>query len=146
MAAYSDDDALKMIRPNICSLGQSSWDDHHDEAANIIDAILIGRWYKEVAEENGVDWRTTPFDRDKIDSNQIKRLACYKTLDLAYLYLMKDSPEPDGFEREHKLFGKLFITELETLLTLGINYDWDGDDVIADEEKYQPQIRRLVRM
>ena len=103
---YSTDDDLVMIRPNILELGISCWEDQHKEAFKVINRILIGRWYKQMALEYGVDWRETEFDPELVDKDQLVRLSCYKTLEFAYLYLMKDSPEPDGFEREMTMFQK----------------------------------------
>jgi len=142
---YSTDDDLVKIRPNILTLGVSDWEEQHREAFSIINRVLISRWYREVAEDNDVDWRTTEFDPELVDVDQLLRLSCYKTLELIYMYLMKDSPEADGFERQMELFATKYNNELSELLALGINYDWDDDDSFASDEKYQPRQRRLVR-
>ncbi len=144
--AYSEDNDLIKIRPNILDLGVSDWGFQHAEAFTIINRMLIGKWYIQAATDQGVDWRTVEFDPDKIDASQLVRASCYKTLEMAYLYLMKDAPEPDGFEREMKLFQQLFNTEINQLLGLGLNYDWDDSDTIDSEEKYQRSTRRLVRV
>lgn len=149
--AYSTDADLIKIRPNILGLGVSSWEsepnDKHTEAYSLINRALIYKWYKTVAYSMGVDdWRATEFDPDLIDQNQVNLLSCYKTLELIYLYLMKDSPEPDGFEREMKIFRGLYNDEFKELLAIGINYDWDGDETIeSPDEKYIPSRRELVR-
>lgn len=144
---YCSDADLSEIRPNILQLGVSSWDVQSKEAFAIINRTLIAKWYKEVALEHDiVDWRTTPFDPDKVDAEQVKRMACYKTLELCYMHLMKDSSEADGFERESHFFRDRYNEELTIILGLGVNYDWDDDDTISDEETYTPRIRRLVRV
>ena len=145
MADYSVDADLVKIRPNILGFGIESWKDQHIEATSYINRILESRWYKEVASNNNVDWRVTAFDSDKVDASQVKQVACYKTLELVYLYLMKDSPDADGFEREMKIFQKLYATEIDLVLSLGVNYDWDDDDTIQQDERLQPRFRRLVR-
>jgi hypothetical protein len=145
VTVYSTDDDLVKIRPNILSLGVSDWEEQHQEAFSIINRVLISRWYREVAEDNEIDWRETSFDAEKVDVDQLLRLSCYKTLELIYMYLMKDSPEADGFERQMNLFATKYNNELSELLSLGINYDWDDDDTIASDESYQPRQRRLVR-
>lgn len=144
---YSVDVDLIKIRPNILDLGVPDWSDKHDESFTIINRTLIYKWYKTVAYGMGIsDWRATEFDPERIDSDQVNRLSCYKALELIYLYLMKDSPEPDGFEREMKLFRGLYNNELKELFAIGINYDWDKDDTIdASDEKYIPSRRELVR-
>jgi len=142
---YSTDDDLVMIRPNILELGISCWEDQHKEAFKVINRILIGRWYKQMALEYGVDWRETEFDPELVDKDQLVRLSCYKTLEFAYLYLMKDSPEPDGFEREMELFRKRFADELQSVLAEGVTYDWNKDDSISSDERYAISGRRLLR-
>ena len=142
---YSTDDDIVKIRPNILDLGVGAWDDTHLEAFAIINRVLIARWYKVVAAEHGIDWWLTEFSGDQIDSDQILRLSCYKVLELAYMYLMKDSPESDGFDRQRKLFSKLYGQELKDILAIGISYDWDDDDEIDTDEKYEPAPRRLYR-
>ena len=143
---YSTDDDLVKIRPNILELGVGTWEDTHLEAFSLINRTLISRWYKVIAGEHGIDWWLTEFSADQIDVTQILRLSCYKVLQLAYMHLMKDSPEPDGFERQMMLFSKLYNQELEDLLAIGISYDWDDDDEIDTEEKYEPAPRRIYRV
>ena len=142
---YSDDDDLIKIRPNILELGVSDWEEQSIEAFSMINRILIAKWYKSVAAEHDVEWRETEFDPELVDETQLVRLSCYKTLELAYLYLMKDAPEPDGFERQMKIFKDRFNSELNDLMALGLNYDWDESDSIEYDEKYYPRQRRLTR-
>ena len=118
---YSTDDDLVKIRPNILSLGVGSWDDMHLEAFALINRTLISRWYKVIAEEHGLDWWLTEFDPDLVDVTQLLRLSSYKVLEHIYMHIMKDSPEADGFERQMKLFSKLYSQELKDLLAIGIN-------------------------
>lgn len=142
---YSTDDDLVKIRPNILDLGIGDWEEQHMEAFEIINRVLISRWYKIIAGEHGVDWWLTEFDPDLVDSSQLLRLSCYKTLELIYTYLMKDGPDPDGFERNSKNFGKKYNEELKEVLSIGITYDWDADDEFDTEEKYEPAPRRIYR-
>ena len=143
---YSQDADLVVVRPNILNLGVSGWDTQAKDAFDVINRTLIARWYKDVAlEHNILDWRTTEFDPERVDADQLTKLSVYKTLEFSYMHLMKDSPEADGFERESNFFRDRYNEELRIILGLGVNYDWDEDDTISAEEKYTPQIRRLVR-
>jgi hypothetical protein len=142
---YSTDDDLIKIRPNILQLGVSDWEEQSKEAFSIINRSIVSKWYKEVAMEYDVEWRKEVFDPDKVDETQLVRLSCYKILELAYLHLMKDTPEPDGFERQMKLFQGLYATEFNNVLASGINYDWDASDTIEWDEKLMPRQRRLKR-
>jgi hypothetical protein len=142
---YSTDDDLVKIRPNILDLGQADWEDAHLEAFSKINRTLISRWYKQAAEEHGIDWWLTEFSADQIDVDQILRLSCYKVLEIAYTYLMKDTPESDGFDRHRKFFKKEYSQELAEVLSIGISYDWDDDDEIDTDERYEVQPRRLYK-
>lgn len=147
MANYCVDADLVKIRPNILSLGVSAWTDQATEATSIINRAIEARWYKMACSNAGLDHRETPFDADLLlnAATQLKRLACYKTLELAFLYLMKDSPEPDAFEREHNTFAALYKTELGEVLGAGLDYDWDQTGDLAYTEKAIPVMRRLKR-
>lgn len=142
---YSTDDDLVKIRPNILDLGVAEWEEQHLEAFSIINRALISRWYKSSSAEHGIDWWLTEFDPDGIQVSQLVRLSCYKTLELAYTYLTKDTPEADGFDRHRKLFAEKYAQEFNEVLAIGISYDWDADDDIDDEEVYFTSPRRLYK-
>jgi len=147
MAEYCSEDDLVKIRPDIMNLGVADWTDQIVEAGIIIDRSLDTDWYRSIAENNDLDWRTSPFDRDLLlsISTQLKRLGCYKTLELAFLFLTKPMVE-DVFEQGRKVFHKMYMDELNQALISGFDYDWDEDASIAAGEKTLPQVRRLVRV
>ena len=147
MTDYCSEDDLVKIRPGIMDLGVGDWSDQIEEAGSIIDRIIEVDWYRAIAENNDVDWRTAPFDRElmlNIDT-QLKRLGCYKTLELAFLFLKKHSVD-DAFENERKVFRQMYVDELKQVLASGIDYDWDEDAGIDVGENIIPQVRRLVRV
>ena len=146
MAEYCANADLVKIRPDILSLGVTDWADQITEAGLIIDRAMESRWYRSVAKEYNIDPRATPFERDLLltSTEQLTRLGSYKTLELAYLFLMKNRAD-DAFEKERDLFRKMYRDELEEVLITGVDYDWDEDDEIASSEKNQPQIRWLMR-
>jgi hypothetical protein len=105
---------------------------------------LEARWYRENADDYGLDPNTSPFDPELLkDPDQIKLLISYKVLENIYLYLMKDSPNADPFERQSETFRKLFKDELATVLTSGVDYLWGAGD--AAVERMVPRRRRLIR-
>jgi hypothetical protein len=146
MAEYCTEDDLLKIRPDIMSLGVDFWDDQIEEAGQIIDRALDSQWYRTVADSVEINWREYPFDRDLLlnAEDQLTRLGCYKTLELAYLYLMKNRAD-DAFEVERKLFRTMYNDELVEVLRVGLDYDWDEDDEIAPSESSVPHVRRLLR-
>lgn len=151
--AYSTDADLLKIRPNILSLGVDAWADQHTEA----DAILtrsLELWYKQEAakrcvstDELDTDYTEIEFDADKLlnASTQLKRLSCYKTLELAYLYLMQDGEAVgEGYNAQRKLFADMYEREWKAVVDAGIDYDWDDDGSI-DYTESTPYVRGLVR-
>lgn len=147
MANYANDQDLLKIRPNILGYGETDWEDMHVEAKSLVDRDIEVRWYREqVVEQTGTTIRTTPFDADRLDASQLKRLACFKALELIYRFLMQDSPDMDAFEKQMGIFQKLYDSELQSVLAMGVNYDWDLSGKIESTERMLPRIRRQQRM
>lgn len=144
MANYSNDHDLIKIRGNILTYHED-YEEKHTEAKDIIDRELEAKWYKQHADDEGIDWTTTPFDPNKVDAAYLRRLSCYKTLELIYLMLAHDAAEPDGFDRQRELFQELYEQELAKVLSLGLGYDWDASGTIEADERLRPRYRRLKR-
>lgn len=145
---FHNDDDLVAIRPNILSYGITDFELQMQEAENIVIRMLDARWYRNVASDNGIDFRSTPLDATLFlnASDQLSRLACYKSLQLIYLHLMKESPEADAFERQSATFKKLYSEEQKEVLDAGLDYDWSDDGTIDAGENIVPRIRRLQRV
>lgn len=146
MTTYSTDSDLVKYRPNILSLGVNSWENQREEAFSMINRLIRARWYRIVAVEMGYDPNITLFNHEYIRDGTLTRLEVFKTLELAYMYLKKDSPEGDGFERNEKEFRKRFNEELEIVLSVGIDYDWSASGSFDDDELYLKAPRRLIRV
>jgi hypothetical protein len=142
---YCKDSDMKKYRPNILDLGVSDWESQRNEAYEMINRVITARWYREAAKEMGYDPDVTEFNADYVEENTFVRLEAFKALELAYMHLMKDGQEADGFERAMKLFRNRFNEELDLLLGIGINYDWSGSGLVDDDEKYIRPQRRLHR-
>ena len=145
--AYCSSDDLEAIRPNIHDLGVPDWTAIIDEGDTIIDRAIELQWYRPQCREYNLDYRSTIFNSSLFlsASTQLKRLSSFKALELAYLYLMKDAPEPDAFERQMELFKKMYKDELKEVLASGLDYDWDESGDLAYTEKLAPKIRRLQK-
>jgi len=148
MANYCDDSDLVDKRPKILTYGVSTFEDQITEATSIINRIIEARWYREAAGNFGYDYRETQFDPDNLldSETQLKRLAVFKSLELAYELLMKDAPDQDGFERQMNNFAKKYKEELAIVLDVGLNYDWDAGGAITSDERYQKSARTLERL
>jgi len=145
MTYCTDQDLLK-YRPNILSLGQTDWAEQRQDAYTQINKIINVRWYLKAAVPQGFDPVLTAFDPDLVMNDSLKKLECFKTLELAYMLLMKDSPEADGFERNMDLFAKKYGEELNLIVgTIGVDYDWNSDDELTVDETVLTAPRRLYR-
>lgn len=145
MATYATDQDLLKYRADILSLGVDSWETQRDEAFSIINRTITARWYTKAAPVMGVDPLITAFDPTLVQTDELNRLECFKVLELAYGYLSKGCQESDGFERLRKLYKGEYGDELDSVLGIGISYDWNGDDEIDVEEVRIQAPRRLSR-
>ena len=145
--AYSEDSDLIEIRPDILDLGVSGWDAKHNEAQLIIDRAIDRKWYRSIALDNNVDYRDVPYDGDTLSDGgvQLLRLSCYKTLELIYLFVQKNTEKGDGFERQRKIFKDLYTEEFNDVINSGIDYDWDRSGEVSIDEKMQTKKRRARR-
>jgi len=146
MAEYCSEDDLILIRPGILDLGVLDWSAQIVEMGKILDRAIEVQWYRNVADDNAVDWRTTLFDRELLSNaeEQLTRVACYKTLELIFMFLMKHRAN-DAFATERELFAKLYKEELREVMIAGLDYDWDDDGLGTDEISVL-RVRRLVRV
>jgi len=142
--AYCTDADMVAKRPNILSLGVTEWDTVRTDAETYINKRLLVGWYRPAAVAKGLDPGTAPFDPTKVDTEQMKIPAVYKSLEFAYMNLMKDSPEADGFERNMNMFAGEFEKAFDLEMALGLKYDWDDDGETSDEY-YVTSPRRLSR-
>jgi hypothetical protein len=145
---FHDESDLIKVRPDIMNYGITDFNEQLLESENIIIRTLEHRWYRNRADDYGLNWRNTPFDATLLltAATQLKRLAVYKSLQLIYLFIQKETPEPDAFERQSNSFKKLYAEELKEVLDSGLDYDWSGTGSIDSGENIQPRIRRLFRV
>jgi hypothetical protein len=143
---HTIDDIIK-VRPDIVKYGVTDFTEQMKESELKVFRSVDARWYRPLATNYSIDWRADPFDPQLLGTpSQLTACAVYKSLQLIYIYLQKDSPEPDGFERNSKNFQKLYENELAETLIAGIDYDWDKDDEISSSESINTRVRRLYRV
>jgi len=145
MVNYSIDTDLIKFRPNILNNGayDTSW--AHDEAYSLINTTLEAEWYMKEAPNHDVDPATTAMNVAKLRATQFKYLSVYKALELIYVSLTKDTPLDDGFYAWAAHFRKEYDNELQKILKIGVEYDWDATGTITQAEKYIPQRRNLEK-
>lgn len=145
---FHGDDDLTDIRADIFSFGVTDFETQMLKSEEVVNRTLDARWYRNIADDYGLNWRNTPYDASLLlnGNTQLRDVSCYKSLQLIYLLLMKEAIEPDAFERQMSIFKKLYADEINEVLTAGVDYDWDQSGTIEAGENKQPQIRRLVRV
>jgi len=146
MANYSTDLDLVEIIPTIMNMGDSSYTTFHTQAKADVDRIIRAQWYQNEAADRGIDTTTTYFDADNLDSDQLTKLSSYKALELIFRSKVKPGPAADMYEKLMLLYREYFEKELEALMKGGINYDWDEDGTIDEDEQYSARKRRLKRI
>ena len=140
--AYSTNDDLLKVQPNILNLGVADWTDQHNESELIVNRDIKTGWFEAAANAKGV---TADFDPDLIEPiEQLTRLAVYKTLELVYLALFQDQLD-DPFRQKMALFADKYKTEFNALIADGILYDWDEDGDGDESGINIENTRRLVR-
>jgi hypothetical protein len=156
ITVYAEDADLLLIRPDILSLGEASWDEMHTEAFAVINRAIDVMWYRSAAAERGLSWYASssalvdlsayPFDPALLLSaaTQLKRLGCFKAFELIYAALTKGTE--DVFANLRDYYAGQYEAELKAVAASGLDYDWDEGGTLADSEKSEPaQPRRLVR-
>jgi hypothetical protein len=145
MAAFSNDEDLLRYRPSALDHGIEELSDLHEEAHDLIIEALEATWFRDQALSHGLNPDLTAMDETRLETSRLRRLSCYKVLELLYRRLMKVTPQEDGFARLKADFGKEFDREFQRLVTQGLGYDWNYGGAITQDEKFTPQLRRLRR-
>ncbi|RLA18739.1 MAG: hypothetical protein DRQ62_13075, partial [Gammaproteobacteria bacterium] len=108
----------------------------------IIDRDVTIAWYQSASDAIGI---SDEFNPDLvIPDDQFVRLSVYKTLELAYLFLMQDAEE-DPFRIKMRLFLEKYNAEFNKIIEDGIKYDWNSDGTGDDLANTVVNSRRLVR-
>lgn len=143
--AYSTDSDLAEVRSNIMGHGVADWSTQRTEAERQINRSLRIRWYTEAAIARGLDPTETAFDPNKASADQLKMASVFKTLELAYLHIANDATE-NPFLEQSSYFAKRYEDELKSILSDGVDYDWDDSGDITSTEKASRPARRLQRV
>ena len=82
MTTYCTDDDMAAVRSNILNLGVTTWEEQRTEADLYINKLILVRWYRPAAISLGLDPDITEFDPTKLDTDQLKRPAVFKSLSI----------------------------------------------------------------
>lgn len=118
----------------------------HDEAKDDIDKIIEVKWFKpRVRERFGKDIElldgNLDFDASLMlnSSTQLKKASAFRVLGhYVCPKLSKATRNADSWERRADEFSKKFDEEIERVLSVGIDYDWDRSGQVDDDENRIP--------
>ena len=136
--AYSEDKDLQDIVPDILQLGIDTFADEHERATADIQRNLRIDWW----DKKGIDGE---MENAKLTTTQFTRLSTYLVLWKYALPQLTNWVDGDRFQSMISFYKARYGEEYEQLLRDGIEYDADGDSVIADKEKASIHSGRLIR-
>lgn len=118
----------------------------HDEAKDDIDKIIEVKWFKpRVRERFGKDLElldgNLDFDASLMlnSATQLRKASAYRVLGhYVCPKLSKATRNVDAWEKRAEEFGKKFDEEIERVLSVGIDYDWDQSGQVDDDENRIP--------
>lgn len=118
----------------------------HDEAKDDIDKIIEVKWFKpRVRERFGKDIElldgNLDFDADLMlnAESQLRKASAFRVLGY-YICpkLSKATRNADAWEKRGQEFNEKFEEEIERVLKVGIDYDWDRSGQVDDDENRIP--------
>ena len=137
MAFSTDEDLVKII-PDILDLGIFSFASEHAKAEEDIKREIRNRW-----------WPRTGFkgemNADLLTDSQWTRANSYLVLWKYVLPQLTNWVQGDRFREMIPFYRDLYNQEIESVLKDGIEYDFNEDGIIQDTEKDLTFTGRLVR-
>lgn len=149
MAMSTDADLLK-YQPDILTYGIDEFTDEHSKAREDILRKLRNEWWgraKTYNQFNG-NSRYAELDADKLTESQFTRCAVYRVLSeyaLPQLTKWNAVGDEDKFQVMMNHYHKKFEQEFADILMDGVEYDFDDDGTVQDDERDSFDTLRLYR-
>lgn len=126
--AFSTDSDLTAIVPDILSLGIESFSGEHAKAEADIIRELRRRWWPRTSYKGELDATLL------VDA-QFTRANAYLVLWKYALPQLTNWVDGDRFREMITFYRDLYSQELEAILNDGVEYDFDEDGIIQNDEK-----------
>lgn len=136
--AFSTDSDLTAIMPDATQLGITSFTDEHPKAKADIERDLRIHWWSKTG-------RSGEMDATKLTESQWTLCAVYLVLWKYALPQLSTWTEGDRFIDMISFYKGRYGEEFESVLRDGVEYDFDGDSTVQDDEKRTIHHNRLVR-
>ena len=136
--AFSTDSDLIVIVPDILDLGIDSFADEHAKAEADIKREIRTRW-----------WPRTNYKGEMnaslLTESQWTKANAYLVLWKYALPQLTNWVDGDRFREMISFYRDLYGQEMESVLSDGVEYDFDEDGIIQDDEKDLYVAGRLIR-
>lgn len=136
--AFSDDDDLEAIVPDIFDLGILAFTAEHAKAQADIEREIRNRWWH----RKGIQGEMNPA---YLTATQWTRSSAYLVLWKYALPQLTNWVDDDRFLQMIDFYKARYGEELEAVFQDGVEYDADGDGTITDKEKESVPLNRLDR-
>jgi hypothetical protein len=149
MAMSTDADLLK-YQPDILTYGIDEFTDEHTKAREDILRKLRNEWWGRAKTYNQFNGNSkyAELDADKLTESQFTRCAVYRVLAeyaLPQLTKWNSVGDEDKFQVMMNHYHKKFEQEFADILMDGVEYDYDDDGTVQDDERDSIDTLRLYR-
>lgn len=136
--AFSTDSDLTALIPDILTYGVASFTNEHAKAQADITREIRKKWWVKTGRNGEMD-ATLLTDSQWTDANVYLVLWKYA------LPQLTNWVDGDRFQNMIEFYKARYTEELESVFNDGVEYDYDEDSVITEEEKAPINFGRLVR-
>lgn len=126
--AFSEDKDLVAIVPDILDLGIYSFADEHAKAEFDIKREIRAIWWPRTG-------RPGEMDEAQLTDSQWTRASAYLVLWKYALPQLTNWVDGDRFREMISFYRDLYNQELEKVFADGVEYDFDDDGTVQDDEK-----------
>lgn len=126
--AFSTDSDLTAIIPDILSLGISSFSDEHAKAEADIKREIRNRWWSRTGYAGELD-------DTLLTDTQWTRANAYLVIWKYAMPQLTNWVEGDRFREMQAFYRDLYNQELEAVFADGVEYDYNEDGSISEDEK-----------
>jgi len=127
MADFSKDTDLVKYQFDIMKFGVDSWTQFHADAKSDILVDLRLDWFPKTGYRGDLD-------PDLLTDSQWLRASVYRVLGW-YAYGQLSNEEGDKFDRLMKAYQSRYGVEFNSIVSDGVEYDFDEDGTVDDSEK-----------
>ena len=149
MAMSTDADLLK-YQPEILNYGIDEFTDEHAKARADVLRKLRSEWWNKAKSYNAFPGNSkyAEMDETKLTESQFNRVAVFRVLSeyvLPQLTKWNTEGDEDKFQVMMTHYQKRYMTEFAEILLDGVEYDFDNDGTVQDDERGSIHSVRLTR-